>query len=81
MTGERQVCTVCVMDAFHPAITFDENGFSADQAVYFRYDEPDAGLFWTLHLHGLSGNTAVIRNREGQMIPMETVTEGSFNSP
>ncbi|MGH8612225.1 MAG: N-acetyl sugar amidotransferase [Gammaproteobacteria bacterium] len=26
MNGDRKVCTVCVMDSFHPAITFDDNG-------------------------------------------------------
>jgi N-acetyl sugar amidotransferase len=26
MSGQPRVCTVCVMDSFHPAITFDENG-------------------------------------------------------
>lgn len=59
-------------------ITFDENGFSADQAVFFTFDEEDSDLVWSLHIHGLSGTTKVHRNRDGNRVPMETKTEGHF---
>lgn len=59
-------------------ITFDENGFSADQAVFFIFDAENSELVWSLHIHGLSGTTKVHRNQDGDRVPMETKTEGHF---
>ena len=59
-------------------ITFDENGFTADQSIYLKYDEPDNKLLWSIHLNGLNGTTSVVRNREGNRDVQQAQTEAAF---
>jgi len=59
-------------------VTFDENGFTADQTVYFEYDSPDNQRIWAVHVFGLNGTTTVVRNKEGQRDVYRTQTEAAF---
>ena len=59
-------------------ITFDENGFSADQSTYFRFDQEGSELVWTLHLNGLTGATKVVRNLEDDRDMFRIATEADF---
>ena len=59
-------------------ITFDENGFSADQSVYFREDRADPRLIWSVHVNGLSGTTKTVENREGMRDKLRTTEESDF---
>ena len=59
-------------------ITYDENGFTADQTLYFEYEEGDTQRIWSVHINGLNGTTSVVRSTEGQRDVFKTVTEGSF---
>ena len=39
-------------------IIFDDNGFTADQTLYFKLaDDDDEKMIWTVHLWGLNGTT------------------------
>lgn len=59
-------------------VTFDENGFTADQAVFFRHFAKDSKLCWTVQINGLSGATKVVPDWEGQRHPFNTADESSF---
>ncbi len=59
-------------------ITFDEQGFSADQSVYFSYDEEGSKMMWTVHLRGLSGTTEVHRNFEGDRAIFKATEQSDF---
>ena len=59
-------------------ITFDENGFTADQSTYLQFDEEGSELLWTLHINGLTGATSVVRNRTGERDIFRVATEADF---
>jgi type II secretion system protein H len=59
-------------------ITFDEHGFSADQSVYFSYDEDDSKMMWTVHIRGLSGTSEVHRNFDGERVPFKATQQSDF---
>jgi type II secretion system protein H len=63
-------------------IRFDQNGFTADQSIYFTLRElegvPDSGMLWTLNLNGLNGTTSVQRSLEGERHKFEQPSEAAF---
>lgn len=59
-------------------ITFDENGFTADQSVYFQDDDEDSRMVWTVHIHGLSGSTRVATDIEGNRSIFKATEESDF---
>ena len=60
-------------------VTFDENGFTADQTIYFEYDTEDNQRVWAVHMFGLNGTTTVVRNHDGQRDVHQTQTEAAFH--
>ena len=58
-------------------IEFDENGFTADQAIYLIHESDDS-MVWTVQVLGLSGKATVLPNMEGQRQPLLQVEEGAF---
>lgn len=59
-------------------VTFDENGFAADQTIFFRYDVEDNKRIWSVHVFGLNGTTTVVRNLEGKRDIHRAETEAAF---
>jgi type II secretion system protein H len=59
-------------------ITFDEHGFTADQSVYFSYDEEDSKMMWTVHIHGLSGTGEIHRKFDGERVPFRATEQSDF---
>ena len=59
-------------------VTFDENGFTADQTIYFEYDAPDNQRIWSLHIFGLNGTTTVVKSHVGKRDIYKIQTEASF---
>ncbi len=60
-------------------IVFDENGFTADQTLYFKLAKAeDDKMVWTLHLWGLNGSSELIRDYEGTEHKRQLPVESSF---
>jgi type II secretion system protein H len=60
-------------------IIFDENGFTADQTLYFKLDGGgDEKMIWTLHLWGLNGASQVIRDYDGREHRRQLPVESNF---
>ena len=60
-------------------ILFDENGFTADQTLYFKLVDDDAEkMVWTLHLWGLNGTSEVIRDYNGREHRRQLPVESNF---
>lgn len=58
-------------------IVFDENGFSADQAIYLQHVSDDK-MVWTIQVLGLSGKATILPSMDGQRQPLLLVEEGAF---
>ncbi|MCC6672962.1 MAG: prepilin-type N-terminal cleavage/methylation domain-containing protein [Planctomycetes bacterium] len=76
MVGAQVAGGMAVRSGIYEVI-YDQSGFSADQALYFRHRD-DEELVWTLQMRGLIGRSDVLTNAEGKEQPLEPVTEGSF---
>ena len=60
-------------------ILFDENGFTADQTLYFKLaGDDDEKMVWTLHLWGLNGASEVIRDYDGREHRRQLPVESNF---
>ena len=60
-------------------IAFDENGFTADQSLYFKLVGDDENkTIWTMHLWGLNGATQVIQSNDGVQHRRELPVESNF---
>ena len=60
-------------------IIFDDNGFTADQTLYFKLaGDDDEEMIWTVHLWGLNGTTRVIRDYDGREHRRQHPGESSF---
>jgi prepilin-type N-terminal cleavage/methylation domain-containing protein len=59
------------------AISFDENGQTADQIVSFSLTD-DPKMVWTLQIRGLTGRCEVVENFDGKEQPLEEIGEGMF---
>ena len=60
-------------------ILFDENGFTADQTLYFKLVDDNAEkMVWTLHLWGLNGTSEVIRDYNGREHRRQLPVESNF---
>lgn len=60
-------------------IAFDENGFTADQTLYFKLIGDDENkTVWTLHFWGLNGVSQVIQSDQGVLHRRELPVESNF---
>jgi len=60
-------------------VAFDENGFTADQSLYFKLLGDDENkMIWTMHLWGLNGATRVIQSNDGVQHRRELPVESNF---
>jgi prepilin-type N-terminal cleavage/methylation domain-containing protein len=60
-------------------IAFDENGFTADQTLYFKLaGDDDEKTIWTMHLWGLNGASEVIRSSDGVYHRRQLPVESNF---
>lgn len=60
-------------------IAFDENGFTADQSLYFKLAGDDENkIVWTMHLWGLNGTTEVIPSEDGVQHQRQLPVESNF---
>ncbi len=58
-------------------IPFDENGFTADQAIFLTLTD-DPKMVWTVQIRGLTGQTTVLTSEDGEEHRLQEVTEGTF---
>ena len=58
-------------------IALDENGFTADQAVYIVH-EGDEDMVWTIQIRGLTGQANVVKSFDGTYHALEPQEEGRF---
>ncbi len=73
-SGDRATVTRGIVE-----IAFDENGFTADQTLYFKLaGDDESKTIWTLHLWGLNGATQVIQSDDGAQHRLELPVESNF---
>jgi len=73
-------CTLAGGQSFRSGlypITFDANGFTADQAIYLIHNT-DAQMVWTIQVYGLTGKANILPSMKGEYQPLEKVEEGAF---
>lgn len=58
-------------------IPFDENGFTADQAIFLTLTD-DPKMVWTVQIRGLTGQTTILSSLDGEEHRLQEVTEGTF---
>jgi type II secretion system protein H len=59
-------------------ITFDENGATADLAIFFKLQDEQNLYMYTLQLRGLTGRTEIKKDVEGKRYILEEVNEAAF---
>lgn len=58
-------------------IVFDESGNTADQMVFLKLED-DEEMVWTVQVRGLTGQTEILPDTNGQEQELETVNEMGF---
>jgi prepilin-type N-terminal cleavage/methylation domain-containing protein len=72
--GNRPTVTKGIVE-----VAFDENGFTADQSLYFKLaDDEEAKMVWTMHLWGLNGTTQVLKSEDGVQYQRQLPVESNF---
>lgn len=58
-------------------IALDENGFTADQAIFLVH-KADEEMVWTIQIRGLTGQSEILKSFDGTYHTLEKQEEGRF---